>query len=109
MATDESTIDSVLQIWAGFPDGYEDLQRAIARELIARRQAESPSAPQPVDKPRYEWIAEQMTESGMYTQSDEVMRMGRELDAWRDHGKRFAFRAGIVGHSGKWQIFEVDE
>lgn len=31
------------------------------------------------DKPRYQYIAEQMYQNGMYTQADEVMRMGREL------------------------------
>lgn len=29
-----------------------------------------------------------------------------ELQAWRDHGKRFGFSAGVVGHTGKWQVFE---
>lgn len=32
-----------------------------------------------MDKPRHEWIAEQMTELGMYTQSTEVRKMGEEL------------------------------
>ena len=30
-------------------------------------------------KPRYEWIAEMMYEAGMYTQSEEVRKMGQEI------------------------------
>jgi len=43
-----------------------------------------------------------------YIAIEEYNEAIKEIAAWREHGKRIGVSAGIIGHTGKWQVFETD-